>query len=73
MRPGRGRPGCSQLPQRSSCVPLRFNEAGARTPRMQAATAAPATPSTGFNEAGARTPRMPGASSETLANSTLLQ
>ena len=58
MRPGRARPGyqerCPPLPARQP----RFNEAGARAPRILPEARYPCPPPRGFNEAGARAPRI---------------
>ena len=58
MRPGRARPGCTAPDWSATDHPVRFNEAGARAPRMPATGRRPRTPRRSFNEAGARAPRM---------------
>ena len=60
MRPGRARPGCLDMDfSKVRHLRVRFNEAGARAPRMPAYILCPFLDSTSFNEAGARAPRMP--------------
>ncbi len=59
MRPGRERPGCPGSRGQALLGPPRFNEAGARTPRMRRRSRSRGPRPCSFNEAGARTPRMP--------------